>query len=135
MAPLELPLERHCDHAIPLVEGVRPVNIRSYRYPPALKDEIETLVDAILQQGLIQPSTSPFSSPVLLVCKKDGSWHFYVDYRYLNALTVKSVFPIPVFEQLMDELARARWFSTLDLLVLELSRSVCQAHQACSRAL
>lgn len=84
--------------------------------PPALKDEIEAQVDAMLQQGLIQKSTSPFSSPVLLVRKKDGSWRFCVDYRYLNALTVKSTFPIPVFEQLMDELASARWFSTLDLL-------------------
>jgi hypothetical protein len=114
--PTELPPRRDCDHAIPLIEGAQPVSVRPYRYPPALKDEIEAQVDAMLQQGIIQPSTSPFNSPVLLVRKKDKTWRFCVDYRYLNALMVKTAFPIPVFDQLMDELAGARWFSTLDLL-------------------
>jgi hypothetical protein len=114
--PVSLPPKRYCDHEIPLVEGARPVSVRPYRYPPALKDEIEAQVGAMLQQGIIQHSTSPFNSPVLLVRKKDGTWRFCVDYRYLNNLTVKTAFPIPVFEQLMDELAGARYFSTLDLL-------------------
>ena len=72
--PTELPPKRDCDHAIPLIDGARPVNVRPYRYPPALKDKIEAQVDAMLQQGLIQASTSPFNSPVLLVWEKDGSW-------------------------------------------------------------
>jgi hypothetical protein len=74
-----LPPKRACDHAIPLVPGATPVNIRAYRYPPSLKDEIEKQVKTMLDQGLIQPSKSPFSSPVLLVRKKDCSWCFYVD--------------------------------------------------------
>jgi len=69
--PTELPPQRDCDHAIPLIEGAQPITVRPYRYPPALKDEIKAQVDAMLQQGIIQPSTSPFNSPVLLVRKKD----------------------------------------------------------------
>lgn len=113
--PTSLPPEWQCDHSIPLVPGAQPVRIRPYRYPPALKDEIERQVAEMLQKGIIQPSFSAFSSPILLVKKKDGSWRFCVDYRHLNALTVKSSFPIPVFDELIDELARAKWFSTLDL--------------------
>lgn len=113
--PNSLPPKRACDYAIPLVSGATPVNVRAYRYLPSLKDEIDTQVQAMLEKGLIQPSTSPFSSPVLLVRKKDGTWRFYVDYRYLNALTVKYVFPIPIFDQLVDELGQASWFSILDL--------------------
>ena len=103
--PLGLPPSRACDHEIPLIPGARPVNIRPYRYPPALRDEIEKQVSEMLQQGIIQPSASLFSSPVLLVKKKDGTYRFCVDFRQLNALTLKSKFPVPVFDQLMDELS------------------------------
>ena len=91
------------------------MNIRPYRYPPALRDAIEKQVADMLQKGLIQPSSSSFSSPVLLVKKKDGSYRFCVDFRHLNALTMKSKFPVPVFDQLMDELASASWFSNFNL--------------------
>jgi hypothetical protein len=96
--PSSLPPVRACDHAIPLVPGATPVNIRPYRYSPSLKDEIEQHIVKMLQNGIIRPSSSEFSSPVLLVRKKDGSFRFCVDYRYLNALTIKWKFPIPVFD-------------------------------------
>jgi hypothetical protein len=113
--PDSLPPSRACNHAIPLIPGAQPFYIRPYRYPPALKDEIERQVKEMLSQGLIQPSTSLFSSPVLLVKKKDDSYRFCVDFRKLNSLTVKSKYLVPVIDQLLDELHQASWFSKLDL--------------------
>jgi len=112
--PTDLPPKRSDDHHIPLLPGSQPVNIRPYRYSPQQKTEIEKQVQEMLEKGLIQHSVSPFASPVLLVKKKDGSWRFCVDYRHLNAITVKNKHPLPVVDELLDELAGAQWFSKLD---------------------
>lgn len=114
-SPTALPPSRACNHKISLLPGAQPVFIRPYRHPPKLKDEIKAQVQEMLSQGLIRPSNNSFSSPVLLVKKKDGSYRFCVDFRHLNALTKKAKFLVPMFDQLMDELAGATCFSTLDL--------------------
>jgi hypothetical protein len=96
-----------------LKTGAQPVAVRPYRYPKAHKDELERQCAAIIEQGIIHRSDSPVSSSVLLVKKPDGSWRFCVDYHALNALTFKDMFPIPVVDELLDELHGARFFSAI----------------------
>lgn len=111
-----LPPARETNHFIHLLPQAHPVNVRPYRYPYFLKHEIEKQVDTMLANGVIRPSTSPFSLLVLLVKKKDGSWRFCVDYWALNSITMKDRFPIPTVDELLDELGGAAWFTKLDLL-------------------
>ena len=82
----------------------------SYRDEQAQRDEINKL----LKQGIIEESTSPWSSPIVLVRKKDGSTRFCVDFRKLNNVTTKDAFPIPRIEDIFDHLSQAEYYTTID---------------------
>lgn len=112
--PRGLPPVQKFDHAIPLIDD-RPICCKPYRYGPVQKTEIEKQIQQMLDTGIIRESCSAFAAPVVLVQKKEGTWRFCVDYRKLNEATIKNKFPIPVIEELLDELTGANYFSKLDL--------------------
>jgi hypothetical protein len=113
--PTGLPPPRSHAHQIHLLPGTAPVVMRPYRYTYDQKVELERQCDTMLQNGVIRPSSSAFSAPVLLVKKIDGSWRFCIDYRALNDHTVKDKFSIPIVEELLDEPRGARFFSKINL--------------------
>jgi hypothetical protein len=113
--PIGLPPKRTHDHRILLKLNAQPVAVRPYRYSVALKDKLERQCATMIEQRFVRHSDSPFSLPVLLVKKFDGSWCFCIDYWALNAMTIKDAFSIPVVDELLDELHDAKFFSKLDL--------------------
>lgn len=116
--PVGLPPRRQYDHQIPLIPGARPVSMRPYRLAPELKTELERQIQEMLDQGVITHSNSAYASPVILVKKGDEAEkarRLVIDFRQLNALTVKGKYPLPVIDELLDELSGSSWFSKLDL--------------------
>ncbi|GJV46329.1 putative nucleotidyltransferase, ribonuclease H [Tanacetum coccineum] len=102
--PKSLPPERPFDHRIILKEGTTPISQRPYRYPAVQKDIIEKTTRELLEAGVIRNSQSSFAALVVLVKKKDSQWRMCIDYCRLNDSTVKDKFPIPLIEELLDEL-------------------------------
>lgn len=97
-----------------------PVFSKSYRYPYHLKNEIQIQIQKLLDNKIIQPSISPYSSPVWIVPKKlDASgrkkWRLVIDYRKLNEKTIEDKYPLPRIDEILDNLGRCTYFSTIDL--------------------
>lgn len=107
--PSQLPPKRDVDHAIFLEPGNKPINKAPYRLSKVEREEVATQVRDLLEKKFITHSTSSFASLVLLVKKKDGSYHMCIDYKDLNKATVKNRFPIPKIDDLLDELKGAQY--------------------------
>ena len=118
-APTDLsPAKKTLDllqHRIQLCEGARPIASRPYRKPPRDQRAIEGEVAEMLRAGIVEPAHSPWASPVVVVPKPDGGVRFCVDYRRLNAVTIKDEYPLPRIDDLLSQLRGACHFATLDL--------------------
>ena len=109
-------LTKLVEHSIPTAPGTRPIRQPPHRLGPEKEAEAEKQVQELLQKGLIEPAGGAWSSPVVLVKKKDQSWRFCVDYRRLNAVTQQDAYPLPRIDESLEALAGSRYFTTLDLL-------------------
>ena len=97
-----------------------PIYVKSFRYPYHLKEEIQTQIRKLLNDEIIQPSNSPYSSPVWIVPKKDDAsgrkkWRMVIDYRKLNDNTIEDKYPLPRMDDILENLGKCSYFSTLDL--------------------
>ena len=92
-----------------------PIRQPPRRLPLVLREEANKTIESMQKQGIIEPSSSPWASPVVLVRKKDGSTRFCVDYRKLNNVTKKDSYPLPRIDETLEALAGSKWFSSLDL--------------------
>ena len=103
-----------CAHSI-APDNSSPVRSYPYRIVPGWKDDLKAEVMKLLKQGIIQPSQSPWTSPMVPVSKSNGSIRLCIDYRKLNAATMDDPYEMPRIGDLLDEVAEARWISKLDL--------------------
>ena len=97
------------------MRDAKPIRQPVRRQPYGKREMEKEEISKMLAKGVIEPSNSPWSSPIVLVTKKDGSTRFCVDYRKLNDVTVKDAYPIPRVDDCLDALSGAKWFNCMDL--------------------
>jgi hypothetical protein len=112
---LGMPPDRDIEFAIELQPRTAPISKRPYRMPPVELAELKKQLQELLDKGFIHPSTSPCGCPALFVKKKDESLRLCVDYRPLNAVTIKNKYLLPRIDVLFDQLVGAKVFSKIDL--------------------
>jgi hypothetical protein len=110
-----MPPDRDIEFAIKLQSGTTPISKRPYQMPLAKLAELKKQLQELLDKGFIRPSTSPWGCPALFVKKKDESLRLCIDYRPLNAITIKNKYPLPRIDVLFDQLVGAKVFSKIDL--------------------
>lgn len=111
----DVPPEREIEFVIDLVPGTILVSMAPYRMSASELAELKKQLEDLLENKFVRPSVSPWGAPVLSVKKKEGSTRLCVDYRQLNKVTVKNMYPLPRIDDLMDQLVGARVFSKIDL--------------------
>jgi len=105
-----LPPDRDVEFAIELEPGTASISWRPYRMAPKELAEMKKQLEELLEKGFIRPSSSPWGCPAIFVKKKDGTLWMCVDYRPLNAVTIKNKYPLPRIDTLFDQLAGAKVF-------------------------
>jgi hypothetical protein len=110
-----MPRDRDIEFIIELQPGTAPISKRPYRMPPNELAELKIQLQDLLDKGFIRPSASPWGCPTLFVKKKDNRLRLCVDYRPLNAVTIKNKYPLPRIDILFDQLPGAKVFSKIDL--------------------
>ena len=110
-----MPPDRNVEFVIELQPGTAPISRIPYRMPPNELAELKKQLQELLDKGYIRPNTSAWGCPALFVKKKDQNLRLCVDYRLLNAVTIKNKYPLPRIDILFDHLFGARVFSKIDL--------------------
>ncbi|GJU57777.1 putative reverse transcriptase domain-containing protein [Tanacetum coccineum] len=110
-----LPPIREIEFRIELIPRATPVAKSPYRLAPSELEELSGQLKELQDKGFIRPSSSPCRAPVLFVKKKDGSFRMCIDYRELKKLTVKNRYPLPIIDDLFDQLQGSQFFSKIDL--------------------
>lgn len=106
-------------HKIPTTNDI-PINVKQNRQPPHLRGEIQEPIDEMIENDIVEESESPYNSPLLVVPKKPGPngekrWRLVIDFRALNEKTIASAYPLPNITEILDQLGKCKYFSTLDL--------------------
>ena len=110
-----LPANRETDHSIDLRPGTDPPFQRLYQLSPTEQKALSEFITEGLEKGIIRESVSPAGAPILFVPKKDGTLHLCIDYRELNAITIKNRHPLPLISEILDRLNGSTIFSKIDL--------------------